>query len=403
VLLLLLSACAADPEARIAPLLDRWVAPAERTALVEHLEAEATSLAARLATTGPAQPARVREAVARHVEENLAGKAAAPVHLDAGRIRRTVLDYEVFKLETYVRAGVFPKRYFGYLDLDGDTAGAERVLRDTVICATDAVNAWEAEHGSPLRVTDAEVAVTFLAEGGALLLASETSRRDGLHPVLDAGLDDLASGLAALPGLVDRLDAACGTGLGSLVTWTRAGDPPPAGVHGPLPATPGRQGWLTRDATFAEAIAGTAAMWLWEMEIASRRMAAEGRVPLHARTPAVRFVHASLVYNSGILHTEDTVAAIVALTCGPTIHARSEAALLRPPPQARPRLPVAPPADLLAEILTGAPYRVQPTSWLASYHVAQRYGAWEALRRFTDVFDVEGMFRAGRPPGTPAP
>ncbi len=399
--LLLLAACAHGPEARIAPLLDRWVEPAERDALVAHLEAGSTALAARLADVGPSDPDRVREAVVRHVEASLAEKAtlAIPPRLHADRIRRTVLDFEVFKLETYVHAGTFPKRYFGYLDLEGDTAGAERVLRDTVICATDAVNAWEAGRGSPLRITDAEVAVTFLAEGGALLLASEDTVRDVLHPGAGAGLDDLASGLADLPDLVERIDATCGTGLGSLVAWTPDGVAPPAGTREPLPSPPGRQGWLVRDATFREAIAGTAVMWRWEAAIAARRLEAEGRPPLHARSPAARFVHTSLVYNSGILHAEETVDAIVALSCGPTLWARSEAAALRPPPDLRPRLPVVPPADLLAEILAGAPYRAQPTSWLAAYHVAQRYGAWEALRRFTDVFDAEGRFRAGRPVG----
>ncbi|MBN1335368.1 MAG: hypothetical protein JXB39_05360 [Deltaproteobacteria bacterium] len=395
--LLFLSACAADPG--IAPLLERWVTPEAQDALAAHFEGEAARLARRLGDVGPAGPDRVREAVARQVAANLSHKAtlAIPPRLDADRLRRTVIDYEIFKLETYVRAGVFPKRYFGYLDLEGDTAEAERVLRDTVICATDGVNAWEAARGSPLRASDMDVAVTFLAEGGALLLASAATFRDALHPVIDVGLDDLASGLADLPGLVDRLDAACGTGLGSLVAWTSPDAPPPPGARGPLASAPSRAGWLTRDATFREAIVGTAALWIWEMDLAARKLEAEGRVPLPLRDRATRFVHTSLVYNSGILHAEDTVAAIVGLECGPTVWARSEAAALRPTPDTRPRLPVAPPDVLLAEILGGAPYREQPTSWLAAYHVAQRFGAWEALRRLTDGFDDEGRFRARLP------
>jgi len=57
------------------------------------------------------------------VVDNLKQKLDLPGFiLSQDQIRRTVIGYESFKLEKYVKSGVFPKRYFGYFDLQYDTA-----------------------------------------------------------------------------------------------------------------------------------------------------------------------------------------------------------------------------------------------------------------------------------------
>ena len=57
-----------------------------------------------------------------------------------------------------------------------------------------------------------------------------------------------------------------------------------------------------------------------------------------------------------------------------------------------------PPPQALSHLRGGLDYPEQPTAWLAGYHVLQRYGAYEALQRFTDVFDETGAFRAPTKP-----
>jgi hypothetical protein len=53
------------------------------------------------------------------------------------------------------------------------------------------------------------------------------------------------------------------------------------------------------------------------------------------------------------------------------------------------------PKDSLALLLAGSDYPAQPTSWSGAYHVLQRYGAYVALGRFSEVFDERGMLRMG--------
>jgi hypothetical protein len=110
---------------------------------------------------------------------------------------------------------------------------------------------------------------------------------------------------------------------------------------------------------------------------------------MHQRPLDQQFVIGSLVYNSGIVHAEGTAQSILGFGTGARLHRDSENNAHR-----RPRLNLLPPAGLLAEILDQGAYRRQPTSWLAAYHVLQRYGAWEGLRRFSDTFDEAGMYRA---------
>lgn len=371
-----------------------WVRdPVEVERLVGVLDAEATAAEGRLARSGDAEG--VRDAIIRNVIANLDEKRrvseeVAPFPLTPDEIERTVIGYEAWKAEVFVSSGVFPKRYWGYLDGKWTTAEDELRLRKAVSVAVDVVNAWQAEQGEPLRVTDAEVAVTFLAESGALYMLDR--RIDDLHPVFDVGLDDVAKGVDDLGPLRDRLDAAMGTDMAGLVAWvetgatslpvaTRVAEHERWLAHKNGDAGP--HAYLVRKMTFEEAIAGTALMWLWEKQIAERGMTGK---PLHERTLDEQFIIGSLVYNSGKLHSAARWEAIRTFSTGEWLYETSEGNAHR-----RPRLPVAPPARSL-ELLRGPSYPEQWTSWLGTYHILQRYGGYAAIQRFTGLFADDGSF-----------
>lgn len=382
--------------------LKHYVDDDTATHLLQRLDAEAETTAGELSRVGAAPAQHVRLILYKRVAENLAAKVVSdelgpPLPMSEDQLARTVIDYEGFKLRSYVTSGVSPKRWFGYFDLKHDTAQREWDLRQTVRCSTEAINAWAEDKGRPLRVDEAEIALTFIAEGGAILLREDQDRMDKLHPVFDVGLDDVAKGTADLGGLLERLDAACGTDVGGLVVYTEPGMQP---VHnlGRLSSHDGQWGWLVRYATFEEGIVGTALMWAWEKEIAARKLAADGGGDLYTRDRTDQFIIGSLVYNSGILHSASTHRRIRDFSAGDYLYERSEANAHR-----RPRLNLDRPPVLLAELFRGASYRDQWTSWMAVYHVLQRYGAWEALRRYTDVFDEHGRFTEAARPEPPAP
>lgn len=366
--------------------------PLDQASLIAAADAEAVALQQALATVGPAPLEAVRERYFAEIVTNLAEKQP-PLAVET--LRRTVLGFEAFRLRTYVTSGVFPKRYFGYFDRLGDTAEAEGRLARTATCAADVVNHNQQAAGSPLRVRPDEIAVTFVAEGGALVLREDQDRMDRLHPITDVGLDDVASGNRDLPGLIRELDAACGTRLQDIVVYTAAGGPPPPGAisrGNVVGSTPQDQwAWIVRLMTLEEGVAGTAFMWIWEKQIAERDLVAKGAAPLSARDPRDQFVVGSLVYNSGLIHAAATQRSLREFTTGAWLFDRSERNR-----EIRPTLNLLAPPAQLAELLGGAAIRDQPTSWVAVYHVLQRYGAWEALHRFTDVFDADGRFRDTR-------
>jgi len=392
-----------QPQVEVREALEHYLSAEETTALLAHLDQVGAEVAGDLARHGEAHPERVRQVLYRVVADNLGSKvlmdrAGPHLPMTADEIRQTVIDYEAFKLGAYVSSGVFPKRYFGYFDLKYDTAEHEWTLRQVVRCTTRVINAYQEEQGSPLRVNDAEIAVTFISEGGALLLREDQHRMNDLHPVFDVGLDDVAKGNADYPGLIRRLDEACGTDLGGLVVYTEPHAPPPPGATDRLASHDGRWGWLVRPATFEEGIVGTAMMWIWEKEIAAAKLDARGSTPLHRRDLADQFISGSLVYNSGIIHSESTARRIREWSTGDYLYERSQANASR-----RPLLDLQRPSAQLHEVLSTGSYRGQPTSWVAVYHILQRYGGWEALRRYTDTFDDAGMFRPREQPSPPPP
>lgn len=348
--------------------LRSFVKEDEALSLEAHLKKTATALHAKLRRVDSCDADQVVSQLTRLVEENLRLKRADRFPLDASRIRRQVIEAEAFKLEAFVATGVFPKRYFGYLDEQHDTAAYETRLKIAARQASRACNRWLENQHAPFRVTDQELIVTFLAEGGAVLLRERQDQLESIHPVQGIGLDDIASGFTELAPLVKLLDAELGTHLAGIVKG-------PAGKR-----------YLSRLFGFEEALAGTAAMWVWEKQIAERKLLARGRPGLGKRPLDEQFVIASLVYNSGILFEEKTISRIRALDTGGYVYELSEASKAK-----RWALPVLPPQRGLKLILGGGAYPEQLTSWSAAYHVLQRHGAYVGLSRFTEAFDARGM------------
>ncbi len=355
---------------------------AEIEKLVVVLAAESRKLEEKMAAIGgTAGKDQLRLQLRRQVVANLRAKIklsppGSTFPLRADEIERSVIGYERFKLEKYVSSGVFPKRYFGYFDCKYDTAADEIRLRRTVKQAVTIVNQLQEQKKSPLRISDAEVAVTFIAEGGALLLGGLRARIDQIHPVRDVGLNDLAKGFADQPLLRARLDQGLGTQLGQVIAWRRPGDKYPEKAslvpeeERWLDSASGENGpgaYLLRTLTFEEAVAATALMWVWEKEIAAQKILQEGQTPIEQRPWAEQFVIGSLIYNSGILHVPQRWQMILDFSTGAYVHRISEKNAAR-----RPRLPVLPPQRALSKLLRERAYPAQPTSWLAVYHVLQR-------------------------------
>ncbi|MFL5321218.1 MAG: hypothetical protein ACJ790_16275 [Myxococcaceae bacterium] len=247
--------------------------------------------------------AKVKALLLANIDENLREKAKLQwkgqrFHLGAEALRRTVIEYEIWKYRAYVSSGVFPKRYFGYFDGAWDTAAREKELKETTHSAVSVVNAFAQKHGGAVRITDAEVSVTIVAEGAALLLREHQSDLDNIHPVYGIGLDDVATGFAKNPALVGELDAALGTKLGQAVTW-KDGEP-----------------YLLRYFTFKEGIAATAFMWLYEKDLAATKLKARDGTELMKLPLEDQFIYGSLVYNSGVLFSAERVTQVKSFDTG---------------------------------------------------------------------------------------
>jgi len=396
-LLLLCALAGAAPIDDVRESLGHYVADeAAADRLVNQLQLQAAASEKRLAKVGPS--AGVADQIVTNAALNLRAKEHAGLPMTQTEIERTVFGYEAFKMEAYVTSGVFPKRYFGYFDGKGDTAAHERRLRTATSGSVRAINAWQKAQGRTARLTDQEVSVTWIAEGGAIHLGEQQQiLSQGFHPVFDVGLDDIAMGVADAPELMAAIDKEAGTQLVSVVGWWEKGQPSPPTFDGTIHwlkhgnGDSGPHAYLARKMTFEEAIAGTALMYIWEKEIAERKMAAIGAAPLMGRTLDEQFVISSLVYNSGLLHKPLRWELIGELKSASWIYGASESNATR-----RWRLNVLSAPDSLQKARTGGGYPNQPTAWLAGYHVLQRYGAFEAMQRFTDVFNEDGSFRSFR-------
>jgi hypothetical protein len=284
-------------------------------------------------------------------------------------ITASALQFEHFRLRTYISAGVIPKRYFGFFDEQGDSADFEKVLRETISNAVPLINNYAQKAGAHTRISEKEIAVTFLAEGGALLLTTYLSTAHRVHPVRHAGLDDFRVGFARYPTLVKQFDQSFGTRLGLIL----------------LPI-PGRD-ILIRPMTFREAILTTALMYFYEKELLDEQLLKGGRVGLMLRPLEDQFIATSLMHNSGIVFSEERIAAIKSFRTGSYLAGVSEQSTPR-----YPRLPVESRRLATRRLRRGVELPKQRTGWSAVLHVLQRYGAWVAVERYSEIFDRSGGF-----------
>ncbi len=301
------------------------------------------------------------------VRARLGGLPKAPdgtaFPLDAARVERQFCEFEAWKADVYVRSGVYPKRWFGYLDGQWDTREDELVLREVVDRAVPLANAELARQGHAWRLTDQEVIATWLAEGGTLLLGDPRAAAGTLDPIMDIGLDSLVRGFGTWAPLVQIFDREFGSDIGTTVVGDRYR--------------------LNFDLT--ESILGTIIMLCDERALLERKLSEAGRRPQHERSQAHQFILGSLHYNSGLLFSDGRVVMIEGFETGEYLHQVSEKTYPR-----RPKLNVLPPLDGQSWLLAGNPYPEQWTSWNAVYHVLQRYSSWRSLSLFTDWFDGEG-------------
>jgi hypothetical protein len=302
------------------------------------------------------------------ISDNLSAKLASSlegVRFNDETLIETAVRYEAFRIKAFRNTGVSPKRYFGFLDERGKTAAYERTLKSIAARIAILLNAYSEKNGLNITVTPKEIIVTQLAEGGALLLTDQFETVDRVHPVNGVGLDDYRIGFQRFPGLVSEIDKTFGTKLEELSI--------------------AREGAMT----FTETILGTAVMYLYEKEIAEKKRLAEQLPSLKTLPLDEQFVHASLVYNSGILFSGERVKQMMAFDTAAYLVDTSEKTAMRPV-EPRPRLPVILPEAADALLIEGKPLPHQPTSWNAVYHVMQRYGAWVALTKFSSYFTVSG-------------
>lgn len=366
--------------------------------LIKHLGHKAAFVENELSKIG--ESSGIREVVIQNVISNLLTKKSLDqsdyrLPMSATEIKRMVIEYEAYKLVKYVTSGVFPKRYFGYFDGKFDTAPYEKRLYKIIPLVVNEINKYQKEKDNPIRITDIEVAITFISEGGAILLRERQDLLSRLHPVMEVGLDDIASGFSDLAGLQERIDSAAGTDLCGLVGWVSA-DAKELPEYSSVPnnmrwlkhknGNAGPHAYLKRYMRFEESIVGTALMYLWEKQIAAKKLAKlYNELPLYKRPLDEQFIITSLVYNSGLLHSPKRWEMTKKFTTGNWLFATSERNAIK-----RWKINVATPKAALKSMRKGNNYLDQPTEWLSVYHILQRYGGFMAIRLFTDYFKKDG-------------
>ncbi len=322
----------------------------------------------------------------RAVADNFASKAQSRmegVPFTAPILISTGVEFEAFRVTSFRNSGVAPKRYFGYLDERGRAAAFETKLKAVAARVAPILNAYAARKELGVTITPKEIVVTHIAEGGALLLSTEFYHVDSVHPVSGVGLDDYRRGLNAYADLVTEIDTTFGTKLGKI-----AANPERPSANAILGAGVVRR--LERilgivSMTFEESVLGTGVMYLWEKAIAEEKLRTESRASLNTLPLVEQYVRASLIYNSGILFDDERVKQIMTFDTASYLFETSEKTAGK-----RKRLPVLSPEAADALLDRGDSLPPQPTSWSAVYHILERYGAWVALTRFTNVFTPDG-------------
>lgn len=391
------------PPDRLAVALS-WFGPDHRAdpVLMEKTARRIGDGAREIARSIDADSAAVADRLRQSILENLdeKRKLKAP---DLGRfpltpdeIERTVVGYEIFKMKTYLSSGVFPKRYFGFFDGKWDTAEEEKVLLSLTGEVVEAINERRALDGGEVRLTDLEVLVTYISEGGALFFLGEKSKiqppdKKSIHLFIDHGCDNIGLAVERYFSLTRYLDERFGTeiaGSGEEEGLNEIGET----WHG-----------IGKKVTYRESIVANALMVLFEKENAARKLrsrAAEegseggwrsGRMADY--TMREQFILTSLVFNTGSLFSWSWIESIRDFSGLERLHAVSEKNAAKRGSEWRRRLPIDPSSEAAFGRLTEWGYREQPTSWQGAYHILQRYGAFVALQQFTDLFDEEGDWK----------
>ncbi|MEQ1611978.1 MAG: hypothetical protein ABL904_04440 [Hyphomicrobiaceae bacterium] len=326
----------------------------------------------------------------RAVADNLASKAASlseGVSFSTQSLISTAVEFEAFRITAFRNSGVAPKRYFGFLDERGKAAAYETKLKTVATRIAPILNAYSEKKKLGVTVTPKEIVITHIAEGAALLLSTDYYLVDNIHPVSGVGLDDYRHGFKQYADLVSEIDTTFKSRLAAI-----ADNPERPRTNSVIGG--GTVHRLERylgvvSMTFEESILGTAVMYLWEKVIAEEKRRADGRPSLATLTLDEQYVQASLVYNSGILFADERARQVMAFDTAAYLFETSEKSAPK-----RPKLPVLTPEAADALLERGGALPNQPTSWNAIYHILQRYGAWVALTRFTNVFTTDGEIQA---------
>ncbi len=169
-------------------------------------------------------------------------------------------------------------------------------------------------------------------------------------------------------------------------------------------ATGDRSVGIDRAVGFRESVVASGLMFLYEKEIAGRKLRGvsssrpSGAWPtedLMALPLLEQFIVTSLVFNTGSLFSRDWTESIRDFRTIQRLHALSEGNAEKKGREWRPALPVDGSPGEAFRRLRERGYPAQLTSWQGAYHVLQRYGAFVALREFTDRFNARGDWTGG--------
>ena len=301
--------------------------------------------------------------------EDITKKESSNISYSESDLMLHLIEYEKFRLDRYISSAVSPKRYFGFFDEKGDTAIYEHLLKETITQAVPVINKFSESKGLQVHVSDKEIAVTFLSEGGALLMTTRTKMINRVHPIRDVGLDDFRLGFPHYPELIKILDSKFKTDIAGL-SWNFFGN-----------------SVLIRPMTFKEAILGTAVMYLYEKELATTFFYKSNHRALDLEPLNRQFIHASFVYNSGLFFSEERINQITNFSTAEYLYNSNIKNS-----HSRPLLPIFAPQEIRDRLKSNQKIPRQNTSWNTVYHILQRYGAWVALEKFSDYFNEQGMF-----------
>lgn len=347
---------------------------------------------------GRERQAAARQLIRANVLDNLYGKmrlksaATGRFPLAREEVLGSVVGYEIFKLSSFLKSGVVPKRYFGFLDGKWDTADREMTLLRVTRRTGEVINDPQIARERFVAVSDLELLVTYLSEGGALFFrkretAPGVEDPTRIHLYYDLGCDNIWLALHRYPSLVTSIDENLGTNLGAyrVTSFTNEVGDTCRGIN--------------QYVSFQESIAAMGLMYLHCKELAARDLARQrtrpgtdwstfdlGALPLDAQL-IVTLYH----YNTGHLPERATVQRIQTLS---TIEYLNEVSRQRP--RGKPPLPVPSSPVTAFEQVAEHGYPTQPSSWHGAYNTMQRYGAFVALRRFMDIFDEHGNWTGAR-------